>query len=964
MTEGMPEEDITIVEDGFPWNDDQKKIIAHKEGPLQIIACAGSGKTLTVSRKVAEMVHNGIDRNSIVAFTFADNAAEELKVRIRKQMEIINSDNPILGKMFIGTIHSFCLEILHEFDPNTLSYNVLDENKLVAFLSEHYFNINLHLMEPRHPSKKFKKIQWFIEDANTLRRENLEASIRRSDNEKTKGFLSAYDVFMKLMEQYHFIDYEGIIYKTVRLLEGNSDILEKVKNKFRYIIVDEYQDVDTAQENLIELLAGERKNLCVVGDDDQSIYKWRGARSESFRTFCERYNSIQIPLAQNFRSTELIVNIANGIISRNRYRVPKSMYSEESADLGDSYLLYLQDQNQEIAFVCDKIQELLGTTFKDKVLLYKDFAILLRRSKDIRYLVIELERRGIPSTTKGDETIFGRPESAFIRLAFAYIAGGMYPNLLIIDVDQTDYPGGPDEIRFLVTEDTLRTAIHESRFLRDKEDQIINGLKVRRKWYSKPTSRRIYPQKEFMKILNLMGITDLKDSGEGFPEQIMYELGRVSTVLKDFETVYELIFPDKINELVEYLDWAYYSAKNAIDDPTLIDAVRIMTIHAAKGTEFPVVFLPALFRYGFNNVPPFPRGFLRPPEHEWIPNACFNYSTYADNEEDYRRLFYVAITRSKKYLFLTGSYSRIGYKKRQNPSIYFQEVSDLNDPNVITESIADPTPREKKRAGSATKDDYVYPTSFTDLRYYQYCPYDYKLRKIYKFAPPIDSAFGYGFAVHDILRELHQEFQDEGCSILPSPGQIRQMISDPDRFYLRYARGKVQKNLRNKAEEILIDYLKKYRSDIALTYKAEEPFEYLIDNPEDGGAALLSGTIDLLQKLDPETRRILEVNVIDFKTGHQPSSDFDPRIRDSKYQVRLYALATKSEFDLNTIEGYIHYLNENNRVPVDLQEAQLKQVEISIRQSVKNIMKRKFFAAPETKKCRKCDFRQICGHSK
>ena len=141
---GDTSETISIVDDGFPWSESQRRIIAHRDGPLQITACAGSGKTLTISRKIAEMVHNGIDRNSIVAFTFTDNAAEELKVRIRRQMQIVNPENPILSRMFIGTIHSFCIEVLHEFDSNTLSYDVLDDNKLIAFLSQHYFGSSLN----------------------------------------------------------------------------------------------------------------------------------------------------------------------------------------------------------------------------------------------------------------------------------------------------------------------------------------------------------------------------------------------------------------------------------------------------------------------------------------------------------------------------------------------------------------------------------------------------------------------------------------------------------------------------------------------------------------------------------------------------------------------------------------------------------------------------------------------------
>jgi len=962
---GVPndaERKVTIVEDGFPWSGSQRNIIAHRDGPLQITACAGSGKTLTISRKIAEMVHNGIDRNSIVAFTFTDNAAEELKVRIRRQMQSVNPENPVLSKMYIGTIHSFCIELLHEFDPETLSNDVLDDNKLIAFLSQHYFNIGLHQFEPRHPANKLKKIRWFAEDIDTLRRELLEEDIRNSANPETVEFIAAYDRFLALLNQYHFIDYEGMIYRTVRLLETHPDILTKVITKYKYIIVDEYQDIDTLQERLIELISGDARNLCVVGDDDQSIYKWRGARINNFIDFSRRYSSTIENLDENHRSTRLIVNIADNIIRINRTRISKNMMCNNDFDLGDVYQLYFPNEGDEVRFICDKIENLVGTAYREgdteRALSYSDFAILLRRKKDMEQIVNELDNRRIPVAVRGDESIFGRPESAFVRLAFAYIAGGIYPELTIIDTENSNLN---DEVRYVVTEDILRAAIRGSHFINHRENQIIRGLNEKRQWYVNPTSRRIQPQREFQDILSFMGIRNLNRANEAFPEPVMYSLGKISSLLKDFETVYELIFPDKINELVEFLDWAYYYAKSKMDDPTLINAVNMMTIHSAKGMEFPVVFLPALTTKGFSKTPPIPRSRIRPPRYEWIPENIFSYNTYKENEDDYRRLFYVALTRSKKYLFFTGSTNRVGYANRQNPSLYFRNVENLQNADIITEPIADPTPRG--RTLTAARKAYTYPTSFTDLRYYQKCPFDYKLRKIYGFAPPIDSAFGYGFAVHDILRELHQMFQDGESAILPSPGEVRAMIDDRDRFYLRYARGSVENNLRSEAKEILVDYVRGFRQGIPLTYKAEEPFEYLIEDNTSNGAALVSGTIDLLQKLDPETHEVREVNVIDFKTEHEPDSEYDPHIRDARYQVRLYALATRSEFNIATIGGYIHYLNERHRVPVDLGDAVLAQVETSVKQNVDRIMHRNFLPAPHVEKCGNCDFRRICGHA-
>lgn len=957
-----------LTEDDF-WTGSQRDVIGHQDGPIQVIACAGSGKTQTISARIAQMVHEGIDRDSIVAFTFTENAAEELQVRIRDMMEEANPDNPILGNMFVGTVHGFCLdEVLHEFDSDTLNYDVLNQNQLSAFLSRIYPFIELHELGPKNepPFGKTARIRRFMEDIDAMRRELVEEEIRSSDDPTAQEFIDVYDSFTKEMEKTHFYDFQGIIYEAIKFLENNPEVLEEIRDQFEYLIIDEYQDINFAQERLIELLAGDKKNICVVGDDDQSIFKWRGARTQNFLEFEDKYGGDVERLERNFRSTNGIVDIARDSIERNENRLDKGMFSEVESDIGDIYQNYLQTDIEEAEFIADKIQHHVQTAFEDpttneeKPLTYGDFAILFRRKRDMDVIQEELDQRDIPYTVRGQESLFARPETELIRLAFGFIAQGHDHNLQIVDLEESGDPRFESTELMSVSEQDLRETIQNSEFLQDREEKIIATLRKKRHWYSNPTSRRIHPQDELHDVLSAMGMGDPEEissaEDEIFPESLMYELGQVSKLFQDFETVYEIIFPDQIQDLIQFLDYAAQNSNPKIDDPTLVNAVNLMTIHSAKGMEYPAVFIPGLSTYKFSTKS---SGGTR---DTWIPEEVFDPSIYEENTEDYRRLFYVAVTRAKKFLFLTGSKENKEYDFNLNPNQFYKEVEADDHSSLMDEVRADPTPRKPVESDNRVQGD-VYPTSFTDLRYFQKCPYDYKMRHIYDFAPTIDSAFGYGFAVHDILREIHQRFEGDEQALLPSPGEVKGMVQDPDRFYLRHARGEVDELLRDEAQRVLVDYVTEYSDDIPMTYKAEEPFEYLISGKGNNSEALISGEIDLLERRNRETGEIEEVNILDFKTEQEPDSPHDPQLMASEFQVRLYAAATQSEFDLSTVDGYIHYLSDGERHRVDLSDSKLEQVERDVEKKIDDIMERNFFASPDAKHCGTCDFKDICPHA-
>ncbi len=936
--------DETLPEESKAWTDDQWAAIAHQEGPLQIRACAGSGKTITVARRIAEMVTNGVDRSSIVAFTFTERAANQLKLSIRQMLEVRVPDDPAIGDMFIGTIHSFCLKLLGDYREEYRDYEVLSDARLAAYLyqkDKNRSNARIGLRNLPTDGDLFRRISVFANDIDTLRNEYIIpdqvdlAGLTPGQRRRMGALLDCFHNFERERREDRFVDYGGMVFDAVRMLDENPDILEEVRRCYRYFIVDEYQDVNTIQERLLRLLIDEGNNLCVVGDDDQAIYRWRGARVENFLTFQDRYRDAEIvEMETNFRSTQTVVGGASAVVSNNANRIPKEMAATQEGELGDVYRLVFEDQSQEINFVIRRIRELVGTVYEDPQgrssrLSYGDVAILFRVHRSMQPFLTTLEHEDIPYTMRGSAEIFLRSEVDFVRWAFGFLGEIQVPltselNTLWVRVDEA----------------RLRDAVRRSRLLRPREEAIVNGLieiRERLRRMEEEGPRRIFPQDIYQEILRLMGVAERQ-----IEDPILYDLGAVSRLLQDFETVYPLVFPDERRDVAEFINrWVFLTHRGGRkDDPTLQDAVHILTIHSAKGLEFPVVFVPDMSNLRF---PPRGRG-----RDTLISPTIFDIREYESDDEDERRLFYVALTRSRKYLAVTISRHAPGYMRGHGPSRFFHE---FQGEEVIDEPIADPTPREP--AGEAlSREPLVYPTSYSDLRYYLKCPYDYKLRKIMDFSPPIRGEFGYGLQVHKILRLLHEEFEEDEVTILPSPTQARELAERS--FFLRYIRGEPFEQLKAAAAGLIEDYVRDYREEFPLVYRSEVPFEIAIGN------ALVSGSIDLLLKLDPETRKVKSVDVIDFKTEKLPDSEWDPKIRDARFQVRLYAIGTRKAMGLDPNRGYIHHLSDRQRSEVDLSQDKLAQVRKTVEDTVAKIIQRRFPRTPETGKCNTCDYAKMC----
>lgn len=896
---------------------------------LQIIACAGAGKTDFISERVAHLIAKGVAKpENIVAFTFTDRAAEELKFRIRNKIREAIGHQPDVGDLYVGTIHSFSYQLLKEFVPNYRVFDVLDEGKRFAFINsireELYFDdlkdwLTQNSSKPYGITETSWIINTFIRCVDIVREEMLDVE----QISASKTFPLAYRAYEEKLLEHRFLDYSNMLYNCVKTLSNDKKILNEINKKYTHITVDEYQDINKIQEELIRLLTGNKNNLCVVGDDDQSIYQWRGSTVENIITFKKRYKNVfTYELPVNYRSTDGIINTANKLISNNKPRLPKSMKdSGKKSEKGDFYKLKFEYQLDEIKFLIQKIKELIGTEWIEKDgskrgLAYSDIAVFFRSVKyDGKPYIDALKKAGIPVAVSGIGGLFETDEIDLIYSILAYIGdfekNRNHNNFEIPEIE-TIYESAknifpvPTKKQFVKQFEELKADIKE------KHRISLQGL--------------------YSDILLLLGVSSQTFHNDD-NEVVMYNLGRFSVAISDYEATRQYCTYRDIKRfcwfIKHYAESAYDAGEG--EDPTLqINAVQVMTLHGTKGLGFPVVFMPFSVDRTPRQTDP---GFLNPKK--------FDFKRYHGSEQDERRLFYVGMTRSKKFLFISTSHNPGFRKKKKHPSKFFNEVDEKY---CTTQNINDPTKRSKLTP-KPFNEDYRFPTSYSELSDYIHCEYDYKLRYIYGFNPVLVQALGYGKQVHNILNHLHKAAQDNGE--VPQPELAADLIKK--HFYLRYAADEQEERFKKSALQSVLNYLNLWKQDFILSLKSERNFEMDVDR------ALISGTIDLLKRQNISDE-ILEI--IDFKTGNDRKVDEELHL-----QVQLYTIAAREALNLNVKKAYVHFLDEKkqSRLEILTTPNQLNTAMATIKDSIDGILNRRYRRNPKSKRhCNDCDWKKIC----
>jgi DNA helicase-2/ATP-dependent DNA helicase PcrA len=639
-------------------NDRQREAVLQIEGPLMIVAGAGSGKTKVLTTRVAHLMANGVDAFNILALTFTNKAAKEMKERVEHIL-----GNHEARNLYIGTFHSVFARILRSEAPrigypNNFSIYDTDDAKSVvkAVINE----LNL---DDKHykPSTVYNRISGaknaLVGPAEYANDYYIQQEDMRSNR---PAITQIYDAYVKRCFKNGAMDFDDLLLKFYELLKNVPESLSKYQRKFKYILIDEYQDTNPAQYEIIKLLGAMHENVCVVGDDAQSIYSFRGATIQNILQFQKDYDEVKVvKLEQNYRSTQSILNAANEIIKNNKGQIPKDLWTE-NAEGEKIKLVRTMTDNEEGKFVADTIQEqkLRNHYFN------KDFAILYRTNAQSRAFEESLRRMNIAYTIYGGISFYQRKE---IKDYIAYLR-------VIIN------PKDEEALKRIINYPARgigKTSVDKAILAANENNISMWEVLVRAKEFG-------YKAGTLESIENF--VTMIKSFASMLQKQNAYDLavhvGKQTSFVKElfndksvegltrYENIQELLnsikewieSPD--NEEGELVDKSLGSYLQQITlltdadekDPNA-DTVKLMTIHAAKGLEFPVVFAAGL-------------------EEMLFPNAL-SINTREELEEE-RRLFYVVITRAKTRLWITYANTRyrFGSLVQNEPSRFIDELPE------------------------------------------------------------------------------------------------------------------------------------------------------------------------------------------------------------------------------------------------------------------------------------------------
>ena len=642
-------------------NDKQYEAVVNTEGANLVIAGAGSGKTKVLTHKIAYLIdEKNVKPWDILAITFTNKAANEMKQRVENLVGEIARD------MWIGTFHSICVRILRKF-IDRLGY----ERTFIIFDTTDQKSLMKQVLKAKNIDDKMfseKSVLYEISNAKNEMLEPEQYALRTNGDYRKEVISELYASYQKRLKENNALDFDDIINLTIKILEENKDVLDYYVEKFKYILVDEYQDTNKAQFKLISLLASKYGNITVVGDNDQGIYKFRGADITNILNFEKDFpGSKVIKLEQNYRCTQNILNIANEVIKNNKNKYEKKLWTKN--DEGVLPKIYRgQTEYDEANYVVDQIEHLKITEHYN----YKDFAILYRMNSQSRSLEDILRREDIPYKIVGGLKFYERKEIKDV-IAYLRLVHNTNDNLSLIRIINEPKRG------------IGKTSI-------DSVEQIAstNGISMYEviKKCDQYGLNRIYPKsRDFINTIE--ELRQIKDNIK------ISELIKQILIQTGYSAALELEKTDEAESRLQNLDefltvaieFEEQSAENSLSDflegitlssdidemEDTDESVTLMTLHSAKGLEFPVVFMVGM-------------------EDGIFPS----YKSIGDDEEleEERRLCYVGITRAKHLLYLTCARQRtiFGSTSHNMPSRFINEIS-ANNLDGYDEAFEDNTSR-------------------------------------------------------------------------------------------------------------------------------------------------------------------------------------------------------------------------------------------------------------------------------
>lgn len=627
-------------------NKEQQQAVQHTEGPLLILAGAGSGKTKVLTVRIAHLLAQGVNPYEILAITFTNKAAKEMKSRVEGLV------GDVANRIWLSTFHSFCAKFLRFELDNFLGYNsnftIYDTSDSQAVIKAALKALNL--------DDKYYPVGAMIGAISDAKNKLLFASDFRKQARDfyQQKVADVYEYYERELRKNNALDFDDLLLVAVKLLQSNAAVLDKYSKRFRYVMIDEYQDTNHAQYLLAKLLASHWKNIAVVGDADQSIYAWRGADIQNILDFEKDYpNCTSIKLEQNYRSTKIILDAANAVIENNEGRPKKNLWTDKTEGAKIQHFT-AQSEHEEAAFIGDTIAK------KHDIhdVPYGDMAILYRTNAQSRVLEEALIKRALPYTMVGGTKFYDRKEIKDV-LAYLRILYNPFDDLSLLRI--INVPKRSIGATTVAKLQDYARANGTSLFMTLTQLHLVDTIKGKTKEKLEEFGILIFTlvaEMEDKTVLDILEaildrtgyLAQLEESTDPQDQARAENIGELLSVAKDFQDT------NPTGTVEDFLEQV--ALVNDVDSFEQEESkVTLMTLHAAKGLEFPIVFLGGLEEGLF----PHSRTLMNPEEIE---------------EE--RRLAYVGITRAEKELYISNATTRTVFGRTSSylPSRFIDEIPE------------------------------------------------------------------------------------------------------------------------------------------------------------------------------------------------------------------------------------------------------------------------------------------------
>ena len=905
---------------------EQQQVVDYRGGHLQVVACAGSGKTEAVAQRVAALVAEGCDPGGIVAFTFTERAAAELKLRIveRVGQRVGEAARDRLTSLYVGTIHGYCLRLVQDFVPAYCDFDIIDPHQQAALVAREFETLGLGALKDLMAWGKWKTITEFTSSMDVVFNELAPMS-----DMPPGPMRDAWGRFVSMLDRYRVMSFGRVIQLAV---DGLADpgIGPAMRARLRHLIVDEYQDINPAQERLISLLGAAPVQVCAVGDDDQAIYQWRGSNVAAALEFTKRFPGARVvALASNRRSVPAIVQCGARIAATIPNRVGKEISAIRPAVPGrDPVVLFgAESAKAEAAAIADAVER-----HRANGVPYRHMAVLFRSvRRPASPLVEEFRRRGIPYVSGGRSGLFLQPEVDAVARVFTWLTG--------FNQDHAQD-----------TEATLARDLRAA-FGSDTDDGALRAHLLA--WRADASIEKFPPPAEVVRrcydLFRLLGI-DRWDFDSPALEARLGGLARFTTILADFEHSKRRartvdtpegprfrggqdggvwFYRDLAQFLTHYARHKYEDFEGE-DHPDL-DAVDVMTVHRAKGLEWPVVFIAAAEDHQF---PSARSGEAR----DWLlPDSVVGAGTkhrYQGSEADERRLFYVAATRARDALYVSHH--------SDEPS-RFLDAFGLQ-PGALAPGIDVSGIPPVEPAGEGARADEPIVVGFSSLADFGECGFRYRLREVFGFESQLVAELGYGRAVHQVLRRVADVARQRGE--VPSTREALAILDET--LFLPFANLPAMQAMKRKAESLVTGYVERFSDDLRRVWATERSFELHVDG------AIVAGRADVI--LDREGGREGSLAVVDYKTAGG-----DDRADRFRLQLRVYSEAGIRE-GVDVTAAYVHQLEDGSRERIAVEPAQRAEAVQAVQDLADALRARSFTPKPCAETCGRCDFRPLCRH--